>query len=68
MIGRKLMLVIHPVSLRLLHRLRTFRHFLMQVLQLLLLLRSKLNGVISCGSKAETEFCDVDASRKFDVN
>ena len=44
MIGRKLMLVIHPVSLRLLHRLRTFRHFLMQVLQLLLLLRSKRNG------------------------
>jgi hypothetical protein len=44
MSGRKLMLISHPVFLRLLQRLPTFRHFLMQVLQLLLLLRSKRNG------------------------
>ena len=44
MSGHKLILIIHPVFLRLSQRLLTFCHFLMQGFQLLLLPCSKLNG------------------------
>jgi hypothetical protein len=49
-IDRKLMLIIPPVFPRLLQRLPTFRHFLMQALQLLLLLRSKLRRAFAVSS------------------